>query len=102
MDLLETPDRFIIMADIPGVDPGEIEVTMEEGTLTIQGERAAAAPTGSEATRRERPSGRFYRRFSLPETVDPQGVSASGGHGVLEVVVCKLEPVKPTGIEVQG
>jgi len=100
VDVLEAEDHFVIVADLPGVDPAKITVTMEEGLLSIQGEREVGSDVAGRITRRERPSGHFQRRFSLPETADPQRISATGRDGVLEVTIHKLERVKPRRIKV--
>jgi HSP20 family protein len=102
VDIKEEADRFVIMADIPGVDPADIEVTMEHGMLTIKGERSSESETEKEGFRRvERTSGTFYRRFSLPETADADKIEASGKNGVLEIVLPKQEKVKPRRIEIK-
>ncbi len=101
VDIKEETDRFLITADIPGVAPEEIEVTMEDGVLTIRGERDEENRNTEDGYRRsERVSGTFYRRFSLPDGVDPERVSAEGKHGVLQVVIPKVEKVKPRRIDV--
>jgi HSP20 family protein len=90
VDIREEPDRFVLYADIPGVEPADIEVTMQDGVLCISGERRIEEPAaGARSRRMERPRGVFHRRFSLPGTADAAGVSASGRMGVLEVVIPK-------------
>ena len=90
VDITETADKFVLLADIPGVDPTKVEVTLEKGVLTLSGSREQPAEVpGVEAKRQERASGRFFRRFALPDTVDGEAVSASNRHGVLEVVIPK-------------
>lgn len=90
VDIAEYADRFVLHADVPGVDPQSIEVTLEKGVLTVSGQRVAAeVGEGVEHRRQERASGRFLRRFVLPDTVDADAVSASGSHGVLQIVIPK-------------
>lgn len=101
VDIEEYADRFVIYADVPGVDPASIEVTLEKGVLTLSGERpTAVAQSGLERRRNERVSGRFHRRFALPDTADADAVSASGKLGVLEVVIPKRAQAQPRRISV--
>jgi len=102
VDIREEVDRFVIAADVPGVDPEAIEVTMEKDVLTIRGERNIDErdEDGSRLRRVERLHGTFYRRFTLPETADAENVSAQGRNGVLEVVIPKKAEVQPRRIEV--
>jgi HSP20 family protein len=90
MDIKEETERFLIHADVPGVDPKDIEVSMEDGVLTISGERKVEEREESAGwTRTERHTGRFLRRFTLPETANPEGISAKGEHGSLEIIIPK-------------
>lgn len=101
VDIHEHSDRFVIYADVPGIDPSVIEVTLEKGVLTLSGTREVLVESeGTEQRRAERSSGRFYRRFALPDTVDSDSVSASGKNGVLEVVIPKRAQVQPRRITV--
>lgn len=101
VDIEEYADKFVLYADVPGVDPKSIEVTLEKGVLTLAGGRdKAVEDKGVEARRTERAGGRFFRRFSLPDTVDGDAVSARGSNGVLEVVIPKRPQVQPRKISV--
>ncbi len=103
VDIKEEADRFLITADLPGVDPKDIEITMDNGILTIKGERQSEVRDEKEGYKRvERVSGTFYRRFSLPDTADAERIEAKGNHGVLEVVLPKHEKVQPRKIEVKS
>ncbi len=103
VDIKEEADRFLITADLPGVDPKEIEITMDNGVLTIKGERKTEARDEKEGYKRvERVSGAFYRRFSLPDSADAERIEAKGRDGVLEVTLPKLEKVQPRKIEVKS
>ena len=104
VDIKEEADRFVIHADIPGVDPKDIEVTLDNGVLTIRGERRLESKEEDEHGYRrvERLHGTFYRRFSLPDTADPEKVQARGSLGVLEVAIPKQAAVQPKRIEVSG
>ena len=102
VDIREDAERFVITADVPGIDPEDIEVTMENGVLTIKGERKLEARgEGDNGYRRvERVYGSFYRRFTLPDTADAEAISASGRHGVLEVAIPKRAALQPKRIAV--
>ncbi|HZP10966.1 MAG TPA: Hsp20/alpha crystallin family protein [Nevskiaceae bacterium] len=101
VDIEEHADKFVLFADVPGVDPASIEVTLEKGVLTLAGSRAARAEQKEVQSRREeRVSGRFFRRFSLPDTVDSEAVKASNRNGVLEVVIPKRPASQPRRIQV--
>ncbi len=102
VDIREEPGRFVILADIPGVDPKDIEVQMDKGILTLKGERAGEAEAeGERYSRRERAWGSFYRRFALPDSADADGITASGRHGVLRIDIPKRPETTPRRIEVQ-
>lgn len=102
VDVKEEAERFVIHADVPGVDPKDIEVSMEDGVLTLAGERKSEKREEGEGwTRVERRSGRFLRRFTLPETADAEGISAQGQNGVLEIVIPKLAKAAPRKITVK-
>jgi HSP20 family protein len=104
VDITEYTDRFELAVDLPGVDPDKVEVTLEEGVLTLSGERELPARRngGQEEsrTRIERRYGRFYRRFVLPETVDAERVQATGRNGVLEITIPKQPKALPRRIKV--
>ena len=103
VDIKEEPDRFVIQADIPGVDPKDIEVHMEKGILTIKGERRTESKTeGDQYTRVERAHGLVYRRFALPDSANPEGITAAGKHGVLEIAIPKRAETKARRIEING
>ena len=101
VDIREEPSRFLIQADVPGVDPNEIEINMEKGILSIKGERKIDASEQSQKfTRVERQHGVFYRRFALPDSADPDNISASGKHGVLQIVIPKRPQTTPRRIAI--
>jgi HSP20 family protein len=103
VDIKEEDNRFLIKADIPGVNPKDIEITMEDGVLTIKGERVVEKDEKREDYRRvERSRGTFYRRFSLPDTADADKIEAKGKDGVLEIVIPKHEKVMPRRITVKS
>jgi HSP20 family protein len=101
VDIKEEADRFAIYADIPGVEPKDIEIHMDKGILTLKGERAAE--NGSDAdrySRIERAHGTFYRRFALPDSANPEGIAATGKNGVLEISIPKKPETTPRRIQV--
>lgn len=101
VDIKEEAHRFVIYADIPGVKPEEIDISMHDGVLTIKGEKSSESKTEKEGFKRvERTYGSFYRRFSLPDTANPDAISASSKNGVLEIMIPKREAVLPKKINV--
>ncbi|MDS4029902.1 MAG: Hsp20/alpha crystallin family protein [Candidatus Contendobacter sp.] len=103
VDIKEESNQFVIHADLPGVDIKEIEVTLENGVLTLKGQRAGEKKEETEQYRRvERVRGTFLRRFSLPDVADAEKVSAKCKDGVLEVVVPKREAAQPRRIAIEG
>jgi HSP20 family protein len=102
VDIKETDKEFLIHADIPGVDPNDIDVHMEDGMLTIKGERESETKENREGYKRvERHRGTFYRRFSLPDTANADKISAKSHHGVLEITIPKQEKAQPRKIQVK-
>lgn len=103
VDIVEEKDRFVLRADVPGVDPADIDVSMDNGVLTVSGERRTKARTEDDGFRRvERSFGRFYRRFNLPETADAEGIKATSSNGILEISIPKQPEVKARRITVEA
>ncbi|MDX1500554.1 MAG: Hsp20/alpha crystallin family protein [Woeseiaceae bacterium] len=103
VDIHEYDDKFQLFVDLPGVDPKGVDITLDNGVLTITGERPAPAQAeGEKATRRrlERGYGRFHRRFILPDTVDAEKVKATDRNGVLEIAIPKQAKAQPRRIKV--
>lgn len=102
VDINEFDDSFQLQVDVPGVDPKDVEITLDGGVLTIAGERQLVkTDTESETLRRsERAYGRFYRRFILPDTVDAEKVEASNRHGVLKITIPKQAKALPRRIKI--
>jgi HSP20 family protein len=103
VDIREEADRFVVVADLPGVEGKDIAITADKGVLTIKGERRSekkASQAGYE--RVERAAGTFLRRFTLPETVDADAIKATHVNGVLEVTIPKRPEVQPRRIEIQA
>ena len=102
VDVLETETELVLKADIPDVDQKDINIQVENGTLTLQGERKfEKADEKGGYHRIERSYGSFVRCFSLPDTVDPDKVKAEYKNGVLTVKLAKKEVAKPKKIQVQ-
>jgi HSP20 family protein len=101
VDIKEEDNRFLLKADVPGVDPKDIEITMDSGVLTIKGERRHEDKEEGKGYKRvERSYGTFYRRFSLPDTANTDGITAKGENGVLEVSIPKHEKLQPRKISI--
>jgi HSP20 family protein len=102
VDISENDKAFTLLADIPGVEPKDIEISMEKGVLTIKGERHSENIEENENYRRvERQSGQFYRRFTLPDSADADKIEAKSEHGVLTVTIPKQEVAVSRRIEVK-
>jgi HSP20 family protein len=102
-DVLEEGGQYVINMDVPGVDPKDIEVTMEKGVLSLRGTRAVPGATDKNGyARRECPSGSFERRFVLPDGTDAEGITAQGKNGVLQVVIPKRQKPQARRIQVEG
>jgi HSP20 family protein len=101
VDIKEEPNRFLLYADLPGVDPQDNEEQMDKGVQTIKGERRDESLLESERySRIERRHGTFHRRFALPESADAEGISASGHNGVLTISIPKRPESTPRRIQV--
>ncbi|EMR13482.1 Heat shock protein Hsp20 [Methylophaga lonarensis MPL] len=102
VDIQETDAGYVIHADLPGVKSADIEVTAENGLLTIKGQRESSKEEDKDNYKRiERFSGSFMRRFTLPETADMDNISAKTNDGVLELVIPKIPQSQPRRIEVK-
>jgi HSP20 family protein len=103
VDIREEAGRFVILADLPGVDPADIEIQMDKGVLSLKGERKPiAAAEDSKSTRSERAHGRFDRRFALPDSAAADGISAIGRNGVLEISIPKKPETTPRRIAINS
>ena len=101
VDIREEDKRFVIVADIPGVDPANIEINMDKGILAIRGDRVSEFTENTgKFTRVERSHGTFHRRFALPDSADADNISATGKHGVLEIVIPKKPESTPRRITI--
>ncbi|HEY1945840.1 MAG TPA: Hsp20/alpha crystallin family protein [Bryobacteraceae bacterium] len=102
VDIYENENELVLKADVPEVDPKNIGIQIENGTLTLKGERKFEEQnTGKGFHRVERSYGSFVRAFSLPETIDGEKVKADYKNGVLTVTIAKKEVAKPRTINVE-
>lgn len=100
VDLYRENDRYVLSADLPGIDPGSVDVDVDGQLLTIRAQRSVSAPDGVKWTTQERPSGTYLRQFSLGEGVDAAGISAHYDNGVLSVIIPMSERAKPRKVKV--
>ncbi len=101
-DIFETKDAFIVRAELPGFDEKDINVEIENGVLTTNGERKFETRTEEKGYRKiERSYGKFMRSFTLPQNVNPDKIAAAYVNGVLEVTVPKKEEAKPKKITLE-
>jgi HSP20 family protein len=103
VDVREEAERFVVAADLPGVESKDIEITAEKGVLSIRGERHSGKKAAGEGFERvERATGTFLRRFTLPESADAEAIKATHVNGVLEVSIPKRPQEQPRKISVQA
>jgi len=102
LDISERKDAYLVTVELPGVEADDLEITLEDGLLTIQGERQFTAESSEQQFHRvERRYGAFRRSITLPSQVKADAIEASFENGVLEVVVPKAEEAKPKRIQVR-
>lgn len=103
MDLYETEEKVVAKMELPGIEPGEVEVSVEDHSLTVSGKRELSEEVEEEHYHRvERRYGSFSRTISLPQTADTERVEASFDKGVLTVEVSKVEKAKPKKVEIKA
>jgi HSP20 family protein len=102
MDLYRSGDHYVLHADLPGIDPGSVDVHVDNGTLTIQAERSGRTEQDVQWLTNERFVGTFQRQLSLGEGIDTDAISATYDNGVLSVTIPVAERAKPRRIEVSG
>ena len=102
VDIVETENELVLKADVPGVDMKDIDIQLENGTLTVKGERNFEKEDKNKGFHRmERSHGSFVRIFTVPDTVDSENVKAAYEAGVLTITLPKKEVAKPKTIKVQ-
>jgi HSP20 family protein len=94
MDLCKIDDHYVLTADLPGVDPGSVDVDVDNGTLTVSAHRTARSEDSVQWLANERFFGTYRRQLSLGEGVDPAGIAASYENGVLTVTIPMAEKAK--------
>lgn len=103
MDVYETEDRIVATIELPGIDPKDVEVAVEDSTLTVSGSREFSSEIQEENVHRiERRYGSFSRAITLPQTADTEKVEAAFDKGVLTVEVPKVEKAKPKKIQIRA
>jgi HSP20 family protein len=104
VDIHEYTNRFELYVDLPGIEPADVELTLDGGVLTLSGVRHEQSITKSaedlQVRRTERGYGHFHRRFVLPDTVDAEKVNATGKNGVLTVTIPKQPKAMPRRIQI--
>jgi HSP20 family protein len=100
MDLCKINDHYVLTADLPGVDPGSVEVSVDNGTLTIAARRTARSEESVQWLANERFFGSYRRQLSLGEGIDASAIAATYENGVLTVTIPLAERAKPRKIDV--
>src|SRR5437879_6259475 len=102
VDIFEDAEAIRIIAEVPGVKPEDVKISLEDNVLTLRGSKQQVAEERTERVHRyERTYGTFERSFTLPATVDASNINARYEHGVLTVTLPKVEKAKPRQIEVE-
>jgi HSP20 family protein len=102
LDISERKDAYLVTVELPGLKPEDLDITLEDGLLTIQGERQFTAESSEQQFHRvERRYGAFRRSITLPAHVTAEGIQASFEDGVLQILVPKAEEAKPKRIQVR-
>lgn len=100
LNLYDDGESFIARAEVPGVDPKDLEITVTHDTLTIRGQRVEEQPEGASYHRRERAAGSFQRALTLPDPVNSDKVAAACKNGVLEVRMPRADHVRPRKVAI--
>lgn len=101
MDLYRSGDHYVLHADLPGVDPGSVDVGVENGTLTIKAERTERTEEGVQWIASERFTGTYLRQVSLSDDIDTDKISATYANGVLTLTLPVTERAKPRRVEIK-
>jgi HSP20 family protein len=102
INIYDQGDQTVLLAEIPGINPDDLELTVLEDTVTLKGNRALERNDEDRIYRRERVAGEFSRTLTLPDSVDPDKVKAEYKNGVLRVSLEKAEPAKARQIKIQS
>ncbi len=102
VNLTEDENNYYVRAELPGIKPEELDISVTENTLTISGERKIKVEGDVDYHRKEREEGRFSRAISLPGEIDPDKVEARCKNGILTVILPKAEKTKPRKISIKS
>jgi HSP20 family protein len=103
VDLYRDGDEYVLSADLPGVDPGSVDIDIDGQLLTIRAQRTTASGTeGTKWLAQERPSGSYLRQFTLGDGLDTERISANYDNGVLSVIIPVSERAKPRKVAVES
>ena len=101
VDIYETENEIVLTAEVPGIEEKDIEIKIEDNTLTLRGERMFTKEAKEENYHRlERSYGAFYRAFTLPNSVDPENIKAENENGILRVTMPKKLELKPRTVKI--
>jgi HSP20 family protein len=101
MDVCKLDGHYLLTADLPGVDPGSVDVSVDNGVLTLTAQRTALSDDGVQWLTSERPFGTYRRQVSLGEGIDVGAITASYDNGVLAVTIPLAEKAKPRRIDIE-
>lgn len=101
VDIYETESDLVLTAEVPGIDENDVEIKIEDNTLTIKGDRNFEKETKEENYHRiERSYGSFYRSFTLPRNIDQDKIKAENENGILKVIMPKKPELKPKKVKI--
>lgn len=101
VDLYRDHDGYVLNADLPGIDPGSVDVDIDGQLLTIRAQRTAGDADGVKWISQERPHGSYLRQFNVGEGVDTSRISASYDNGVLSVIIPLSEKARPRKVKIE-
>ena len=103
VDIIENAQSYQLLVDLPGIEPSEVNITIDKNLLSISGKRKNELPTEDKGyKRRERVTGSFLRQFTLSESADSENINAKSAHGVLEINIPKQSNSSPINIIVEN
>ena len=103
VDIKETAEGYQLIIDLPGIEPSDVNITVDKNLLSISGSRTTSAASDEKGyKRRERVSGSFLRQFTLSDSADSENIKAKSTHGVLEITIPKLSDNSPLNITVES
>ena len=102
VDIFENKEAVTVVAEMPGVPKGGVNIHLEEGKLTITGTRVCDICDSETVLLKEYETGNYFRQFAVSETIDQEKIEATMANGILTLVLPKIAPAKPKKIEVKG